>query len=667
MDSKQTLENLKNKIIEIERTNSALQKSEIRYRNIVESSPMGMHFYELQDDGRLVFTGANPAADRLLGLDNSTFIGQNIEEAFPPLAHTEIPFRYRHVAKTGEMWRTEHVHYEDNKITGAFDVVAFQTEPNKIVVLFNNITERKQSEERLRKSEERLRISEERYRTLSDNLPVGVLRAAERGAVLHVNPALMQMLEIGEKQDISALNAWDFYCQRKDREYILNEIARHDQITEFECQLKSVRNKKIWVSISARGIKDDRGSIKFVDGIIQDITERKLIKEEKDRLQNQLIQAHKMEAIGTLAAGIAHDFNNVLWGILGFSEMALIQFESEPAKAKHSIERVVESGNRAKYIVQQILQFSRQSKISIGPLDITIVTKEVVRLLQATIPSNFELRLNIPEGSFTVHADPTQIHQVLMNLCTNAYHAMRDMTKGVLSIALERIQAESKIICHSQILNAGAYIGITISDTGHGIEPEYLEKIFDPYYTTKQKEDGTGLGLAVSFGIIKSFGGGIRVESQKEKGSTFLVYLPLKDDEIVQTVSVDEEVRGGTERILFVDDECAVLEIMVEMLQEAGYSMTGFNNSLEALEYFSSHPDQFDLIISDQTMPRMTGLELANNIRKISAVPIILCTGFSETITKEDVKNSGISLILKKPQLRKELTDAIRSVLDGTS
>ncbi|RJP82467.1 MAG: PAS domain S-box protein [Desulfobacteraceae bacterium] len=388
---------------------------------------------------------------------------------------------------------------------------------------------------------------------------------------------------------------------------------------------------------------------------------------ETKSLQNQLLQTQKLEAVGTLAAGIAHDFNNVLWGILGFSEMAIAQLQSEPEKAKKSMEHVLEAGNRAKYMVQQILQFSRQSKIAMGPLDLKSLVKEVTKLLKATVPSNFEIRLKISASVSRVHADATQIHQVLMNLCTNAYHAMQQFNQGVLSLSLDMVVADCEIRCHSKNLPPGRYVCIRISDTGHGIETGNLNKIFDPYFTTKGQGEGTGLGLAVSLGIINSHCGGIQIESRKGEGSVFSIYLPPNEGDFVEVVSYTEKIIGGTERILFVDDESALTEMTESMLTEVGYTVTGFSSSLDALAFFSNHSDQFDLVVTDQTMPGMTGLELAEKIMEIRRLPIILCTGFSENIIRTSMERSGISLILKKPLLRKELSAAIRNVLDEKS
>jgi nitrogen-specific signal transduction histidine kinase/ActR/RegA family two-component response regulator len=385
---------------------------------------------------------------------------------------------------------------------------------------------------------------------------------------------------------------------------------------------------------------------------------------ERRRLQQQLLQTQKLEAVGTLAAGIAHDFNNVLWGILGYSELAMVQINKDVQQAQRSIRRVLEAGNRAKYMVQQILQFSRQTEINMGPLDLKSVLKEVVKLLQATVPSNFEIQLKMADDIGWVHADATQIHQVVMNLSTNAYHAMQPHQKGVMQLSLDTVDATEMIYCHSQNLFPGRYVRMRISDTGEGIDPENYTKIFDPYFTTKGQGEGTGLGLAVSFGIIKAHGGGIQVESRKGKGTEFIIYLPEKEDAVVTPVVDFKPIIGGSEHVLLVDDEASLVEMTEEMLKRLGYRITGFSDSEEAWAYFADHSDQFDVVITDMAMPRMTGLELAAKITAHTpGIPIVICTGFSERIYQQDLERSGISMILKKPLMQKELAAAIRRVL----
>ncbi|MBU0992673.1 MAG: PAS domain S-box protein [Proteobacteria bacterium] len=652
-------------IKEKQRIMESLKRSEAKFRGISANAPDGIIM--MTPEGTITFW--NQAAEKIFGYVADEIIGKNLHKLLAPAE------QYKHFLSAASRFR---LHGTGNAIGKTLELPAVNKNGQKIPIelsisalnfddewhavgIVRDVTEKK-------KAEAALQESEIKYHTLFDATN-DIMLLLNNDVIVDCNARALEYLQM-DKANVIGLTPLDFSPEFQAegmpsktvaKQYIYE--AKSNKPQHFEWIHQNIQGEPVYTDVYLNKIT--LLGKKLLLAVCRDITQRKKTEEQRRTLEMQLQQAQKMEAIGTLAAGIAHDFNNVLWGILGFGEMAITQIESEPEKAKYSIERVLESGNRAKYMVQQILQFSRQSQIAMGPLDLTIILKEVVKLLKASVPSNFEIRLKISEGPFRVHADATQIHQVLINLCTNAYHAMRQMKKGVLSISLDRIQAESEIKCHSQILNAGSYICIKISDTGQGIETEYLNKIFDPYYTTKEQGEGTGLGLSISFSIIKSHKGGLHVESLKGEGSTFFIYLPPKDDSVVEIVSSDENILGGTERILFVDDESVLLEMTEISLEKVGYSVTGFNNSLDALNYFSAHPDQFDLIITDQTMPKLTGLELSYKISNIRPLPIILCTGFSETITGDDLKSSGISLILKKPLLRKELTDAIRRVLNG--
>ncbi|MBF0527994.1 MAG: response regulator [Deltaproteobacteria bacterium] len=404
---------------------------------------------------------------------------------------------------------------------------------------------------------------------------------------------------------------------------------------------------------------DPNGNIVQYVSVKRDIT-------QELKLEAQLRQAQKMEALGVLAGGIAHDFNNLLMGILGFSDLALMRIDDQPEKAKKSLERVLEAGNRAKNMVKQILQFSRQSEVKMGALDTAGLVNEVVKLLRATIPLKYDIKLEITKDISPVLADATQIHQVIMNLCTNAYHAMKAKDHGVLSISLDIEETAKEIEGQTHNLAPGKYVRLAVSDTGYGISPEHIDLIFDPYFTTKNPGEGTGLGLSVSLSIIKDHRGCVRVESTPGEGSTFYVYLPAIDAKTTESTSKPIEIKGGRERILFVDDEEIFLELASEMLSNLGYEIICLKDSCEALAGFRAAPERFDLIITDLTMPRLTGVELANKIHDIRPqIPIILRTGFSEKVDAEKLKRIGICRVLNKPVRRVDFAVAIREIIDN--
>jgi signal transduction histidine kinase/ActR/RegA family two-component response regulator len=424
--------------------------------------------------------------------------------------------------------------------------------------------------------------------------------------------------------------------------------------------------------IFAYPVLDGRGDVGQVIEYCIDITDQKNAEEERSKLESQLQQAQKMEAMGTLAGGIAHDFNNILSAIFGFSE--LIRDELPPDSALQGrIREVLKAGGRARDLVRQILTFSRQAEQERKPLQVHLLVKEDLKLLRASIPTTIEIRQDVRDCGLVL-ADPTQIHQVLMNLCTNAYHAMRE-ERGVLAVALVpvEIDGDDRKVASLSIL-PGKYVMLEVSDTGHGMDRVTVDRIFDPYFTTKRKGEGTGMGLAVVHGIVKSHNGHISVYSEPEIGTTFKVYLPQFEGDLTsgmkaggEAVSSVEALPGGTERILLVDDEEQIVEALSLMLESLGYTVNGHTDSLEALATFTKEQGRFDLVVTDMTMPKMTGRELAQKILALRPdMPIILCTGFSEMIDAGRSEIAGVKEFIMKPVIKADLARLVRKALDST-
>jgi two-component system cell cycle sensor histidine kinase/response regulator CckA len=407
-----------------------------------------------------------------------------------------------------------------------------------------------------------------------------------------------------------------------------------------------------------------RGNPNCVLGVAVDITERVQAEEEKKKLEAKFQQAQKLEAIGTLAGGIAHDFNNILSAIIGYTEIASLRVP-EGSKVKNSLKGVLQASGRAKDLVNQILSFSRQREQEPKPVQISSIIKEALKLLRASLPTTIEIHQNI-ESYGVVEADPSQIHQVLINLCTNAAHAI-GQNEGLLEVSLTEIDINETVTAKFPDMHPGPYLKLSVRDTGQGIKPEILPRIFDPYFTTKEKGLGTGLGLAVVHGIVTSCGGTITAESEPGEGTTFYVYLPRVEhaNEGEATESV-EPLATGHECILFIDDEQTLVDIGRQTLENLGYHVVTETSSIKALELFREQPDEFDLVITDQTMPHMTGERLAEQIMEIRPdIPVILCTGFSSRITEERAKAMGIREFLMKPLVMRHLTKAVRKVLDN--
>ena len=403
------------------------------------------------------------------------------------------------------------------------------------------------------------------------------------------------------------------------------------------------------------------GSNNRIEGVLfsgEDISDRK-------RLESQLQQSQKMEAIGTLAGGIAHDFNNILAVILGNAELAADDIPPGNPAGK-SLKAIHQASIRAKDMVRQLLAFSRKSDEETRLLNMTPIVKESMKMLRSAVPTSVEFKQHISGDVCNILGDAAQINQIMMNLVTNASHAM-SQEGGLLEVTLEKIMLQEEKTCFDWVLTPGPYVRLKVRDTGEGIEPEIMARIFEPYFTTKEVGKGTGMGLSVIHGIMKRHNGGIRVESELGEGTVFEIYFPALEKTIEEEKEPDEEIEGGSERILFVDDEESMVNLNQQRLERLGYNVIPKTDPLEALEFFRTNPDQIDLIISDMTMPHMTGDKLAQEIRNIrSDMPIIICTGYSERMSENIAQEIGIRKYIEKPIEMANLARSVREVLDET-
>ncbi len=515
-----------------------------------------------------------------------------------------------------------------------------------------------------------LRASEERYSLLVNSIPeVFWMVSADYQQVLYISPAYEQIWGRSCESLLAEPRDWLTSVVEEDQPGVSAVIDGIDTNTGGQIDFPDYRILRPdgtlrWINTKAVPIRDETGKVWSVAGLCEDITERKLAEEEKLKLEFQLRQAQKMEAIGTLAGGIAHDFNNILSIIFGYNELAMEEKDSE--KRRHHLEELKKGAERAKELVAQILAFSRsKAEQQKQPLQVSLIIKEVLKMLRATIPTTIEIRQDIVSTGMVL-ADPTQIHQVIMNLCTNSYHAMRE-TGGTLAVSLNDLEIGAEDYGYAN-LTPGKYLKLEVSDTGCGIDPKIQDKIFEPYFTTKKPGEGTGLGLAVVHGIVKSHHGHITVYSEQGKGTSFHVYLPLTEQEaaVLPNKTEPKELRGKGERILFVDDEEQIRAVVDAILLKNGYQVTTFADGMQALAQFQKNPEQFDLVITDMTMPSMTGAELAQKILVLSPrTPVILCTGQSELINRKRAMAMGICDYLNKPILQETLLVATRKALGG--
>ena len=446
-------------------------------------------------------------------------------------------------------------------------------------------------------------------------------------------------------------------------ESVQKSIASLEQDHKAEFRFRHKDGSYRWILAQASILQDESGQAIKMLGSHVDISERKKAEADKLQLEKQLQQAQKMESIGTLAGGIAHDFNNILSAVIGYTELALGGIE-KGTELDDDLQEVRKAGMRAKDLVKQILTFARQSNEAAMPIQINIIAKEVLKFIKSSIPSTIQINNKIYSDSL-IMGSSTQIHQVLMNLCTNAAQSMEEKG-GMLEVSVNDTTIDKMSMIPN--LRPGEYIEIKVSDTGMGIAPQNLHTIFEPYFTTKPVGEGTGLGLAVVHGIVENYGGQITVDSTIGKGTCFTIYLPISKKRKVYTPSEREDLPLGNENILFVDDEAPIAKMGSKILEQLGYTVTKRTSSLEALELFRSKPQTFDLVISDMTMPNMTGDKLAIELMKVrSDIPVVLCTGYSKKISEESVADIGIKALFYKPVVKADLAKTVRKVLDKTN
>ncbi|MEW6289669.1 MAG: PAS domain S-box protein [Thermodesulfobacteriota bacterium] len=487
---------------------------------------------------------------------------------------------------------------------------------------------------------------------LADSLPIGALVPADRcpcgqalstGGIQHVAQA-----DDCQANTFKAMGCHDYYC------------------VPILVEGQAIGSVLLLLPAGHRRDPQEEAFLLAVTKPLADIIQRRRMMDERAKLERQLRQAQKMESIGTLAGGIAHDFNNILSAIMGYGELASIALAAD-SPAYQDIQQVLVAAERAKQLVSQILTFSRQGEQGRQPVLVHLIVKEALKLLRSSIPATIQICENIRTDCGAVLAEPSLIHQIIMNLCTNAYHAMRE-GGGLLTVGLTCTAFDQDEVRVGRLnLAPGPYLQLEVRDSGHGMDRAVLERIFEPYFTTKKKGEGTGLGLSVVHGIVNSLGGHISVYSEPGNGATFQVFLPLLDSAAgEQDTGETHLLPRGDERILVVDDEEQIIRIERRMLEDLGYQVKAFTSSEEALQFFLAVPDKFDLIITDMTMPHLTGAELAKRVMQERAdIPIILCSGFSDLLNEEQARALGIRQYIMKPIVRKKLAQAVSNVLHG--
>jgi PAS domain S-box-containing protein len=639
---------------DIKTVEQALRESEGQFRQIVETSPMGIHLFQLEPDGRLVLIGANPAANRILGRDHSRLIGLTIEEAFPSLTHTELPRRYRQVASEGRPWSSEHADFQDGRITGAYEVYAFQTKPQSLAVVFLDITQRKQTELALRESEVRLH----RLASAIEQAAEDIMITDVKGNIEYVNPAFeritgytwaevvgqnSRLLKSGRQPPRFYQELWSTIASGKTWTGRFVNRCKNGTLVEEDATISPI--------FAPQG-----GILGFVS-VKRDIT-------EQVKMEQHLRQAQKMEAIGQLAGGVAHDFNNLLQAIKGFTDLALEELETGHA-AREFLGEVIKASNRATVLVRQLLAFSRRESIRPQRLQLNDLLGCLVKMISRVIGEHIELTLIPRHNLKTICADPGQMEQILMNLCVNARDAMPH--GGRITIETANVSFDDTESATKPWARPGPFVGLFVTDTGIGMSPEVLEHLFEPFFTTKEVGKGTGLGLATIYGIVKQHEGLIHVESEPQRGSVFRIYLPAIEEPTETKTDSHSPVpalKSQGETILLAEDEAVVRELALRILEKAGYHVLVAHDGHQAIDLFHQHADRIDLALLDVVMPHKSGRAVCEEIRALKPnLAVLFSSGYGRAHLGADFEPQEGTELIHKPFEPNELLAKVREVM----
>ena len=637
---------------------ASLVASERRYHSLYDAMREGVCLHKIIYDAAGKATDYeildfNKAFEEITGITKKTAQGKPASRLYGTGSPPYID-QYNAVASSGVPVVFEAYFEPMGKY---FNISVFSPAKDHFATVFTDITAHKLADLKLAAEREQLSVT---LRSIGD----GVITTDNDGRVVLINKVTETLTGWLQEEAVGKPIDEVFH--------IINEHTRERCESPVALVLKAgtvigLANHTILVARDGteRIIADSGAPIRDIEGriigvvlVFRDITER--IKIEAD-----LLHAQKMEAIGTLVGGIAHEFNNVLGIIIGNTELAIDEVP-DWNPVYQNLDEIKIASLRAKDVVKQLLNFSRKGDTTRKPIDIRLIVKESIKLLRASIPTTVEIRSEIPDKVSNILADPTQIHQIMFNLCTNSAHAM-SKEGGMLEIKIAEVTIDHVQAQKQPNLRAGSFVKLSVNDTGHGIDPKFMDRIFDPYFTTKEVGKGTGMGLAVVHGIVTHYEGTILVNSKLSKGTTFDVFFPSTEQIGTDEKTDKDKLPVGNENILFIDDEIALVKLGKQILEPLGYQVTTEISAPKALELIRSDPDHYDLVITDMTMPLMTGGRLSEEILKIRKdMPIIICTGFSETLNKEKSVSLGIRQYLEKPVNKKNMAETVRKVLDET-
>ncbi len=638
---------LSNEIEVRRKAEKALSANEERYRKVFENT--GTATILIEPD--MTISMANARAAQLVGLTREEIVGRTKTMDFVAPAHRERLRVYHELRTKGDTsvpWQFEfQIMDARGRIRDMLANVQWMPETCQTIASMLDITE-----------SNALQQERQRLAAVIDQSAAAVIITDNHGNIEYVNQAFETLSGFDRQVCLSQTTDAPFLCDQDRRIFKqMTFMVSGDDFWTGRVENQHRDGRTYIADTRIFPVFNEKGKVVNLVCVKTDVTNQVL-------MEKQLQQAQKMEAIGTLAGGIAHDFNNILSGILGFAEISLLK-TGDSEQLKRNLTRILDGCQRAKELVQNILTFSRKNEEETKPLEIQIIIKEALKLLRASIPSTIEFKQHINSRPSIVRATPTQIHQVVMNLCTNAAHAMQQ-NGGFLEVRLENQDVRPENCEGIPGLVAGPYSCLTVRDCGDGIDPRNLERIFEPYFTTKEQTGGTGLGLSVVHGIVKSLGGAIAVESRMGEGTAFKLYLPRVEDAADTQKPAKEDLPRGREHILVADDEIFILEIMADMLRSLGYKVQTAGGGMDAWEQFSQAPDGFDAVIADLTMPKLTGKQLVGKIKQSGrSLPVILTTGMAYDSAAQQDQFNEFAAVLLKPILFGELATTLRRVLDA--
>lgn len=650
---------LKNSEALLKIAEASLKEEAIQRRMLVEQSTDGI--VVLTVDGK-VYEANQKYADMLgYTLDevhqlylwdwDKNFSSEALLQMAKEVNETGDHFESRHTRKDGTVFDVEIS--TNGTICG---------ERKLIFCVCRDISERKRYEEQLRESKEQLSAFIDNFRGIAYQVHIDSIISFKpflfRGAVEKITGY--------SSHEFSNNLSWNDLIHPDDIENLSslrnNFLIDKSYIAEIEYRIIN-RNKSIrWVRDVAQIVKIQNENV--IHGTIFDITERKLAEEANEKLEEHIRHSQKLEAIGNLAGGVAHDFNNILSIIMGYNDIARGELPPD-SKTADKLKHINTACIRARDIIKQLLTFSKKVGPKRQPVNIDYIIQETISLLHSTLPPNIQLEFTSSEDNLMVLADPTQMHQVMMNLCVNATQAMEKMS-GVIKLSSEKVTLNNDSSAEFRDMSQGDYIKVTVNDSGSGISEDIIERIFEPYFTTRETGKGSGMGLAVVHGIIENHGGAITVKSEPGKGSCFTFVIPVFKNAVSILQPTLKITPSGAETVLFVDDEIDIVKITQCVLEEQGFKVIATTNPQEALDIFKSRPEQFDIVVTDMAMPYMTGDILFSNIKKIRPeIPVVLCTGHSSQIDEQKAIDMGLSAYILKPLSRGEFIETIRNILDN--